>query len=68
MIVLRNAEYIRQAELFGYPAGDSDGEPYCGESPTLPEWLWQGEDECDEPRTRRETLFYQRRTTWDDTL
>lgn len=46
LILLRDADYIRRARLFGYPTGEDDDAPDCGAGATLPEWLWRdGEEE-----------------------
>ncbi len=42
---LRDAEYIRHARIFGYPTGEYDEQPGCGESAALPEWLWRNGEE-----------------------
>lgn len=45
-MLLRDAEYIRCARLFGYPTGEEDAAPDCGADAVLPEWLWRdGEEE-----------------------
>lgn len=41
---IRDAEYIRHAAAFGYPAADG-GDGWDGEDwPCLPRWLWAGSD------------------------
>lgn len=42
---VRDAQYIRRAELFGYPTGEEDAAPDCGADAALPEWLCCGGEE-----------------------
>ena len=56
LIGLRSAGYIREAEIFGYPAGEGTIAPECGESPMLPRWLWSGEPEKTEDGGSGETF------------
>lgn len=48
MILLRDADYIRRAQLFGYPTGEDDDAPDCGAGAMMPEWLWRDGEEDDE--------------------
>ena len=41
---IRDAEHIRSAQLLGYPVGPAGGRLDAGDCPTMPRWLWSGED------------------------